>query len=472
MSVNKEDTPALEEGNKVEKGVSVTRLLEPDALSLVKSPAVGASFRVVRSEDGKGEDGEPEKTFARRIRRSARHVQRSAILYITLTEEATDEEISALAAEFGLTDYHVETDCNGVRKMKRSDAPGDTGDEHVYRIGLSDHATAHVLRTTSQVVQSGAKTDSAHVVRADFDPAVFATVESVDEYCVTNGISSPILRSDDDTAGFYVSVGYTGDDAINCIRTEDGVTFHIRRADQADTTGIPLSGEAKRIVETTCYGRWGWGNMSFATALADINFSKAARAAIDILEEVMNEILFYNNLPNTVRRSLVANATQEFSQYIQTLIDALPVQQTVEQTVARKDKKVPTPNNPDVPAATAASEVTDDVVRSDAVEVTEEPVTQESVRRWIAEAIAGQAALAAPIGADTPAPAGMVEAFAATVKVVVDEAIQRSLANASANGGSVVLRSDRDPAPATTGDPTPEDTAKVKRSYCLSDVVL
>lgn len=432
---------------------NVTALKSPVALSLVKVPASQATFRVVRG------DRTAAPATETRIQRSARHVKRSAILFIELSDGATEDDIAELAAKFGIEDYVLEETQDGCRRLRRADSQEPEDGVESYRIGVSDTATV-VVRRDLPVAQTAK--DGVQLVSVSFDKAKYADASAVTEYLRVHrdlvGVNAAI---DETESGFMVHRVARKDsdkEPVQRIDLEDGVSFYVRRAEVSDPQPGTPAGD---VIACTSYGRWGWGQLSFVTALADKQYCRSVEEAIGILEDVLDELLMHSSLPMDTRKSLATNALNEFSQYISAIIGALPPEVVVvsrkDYTMSVADKQTPgeVGDAPDTQATTdAAASADTPIQRSDVppddVQAPAATITEADVRRWIADAFAAQQTptpATAPT-VDQPKTAAAEVDIATVVRDAISGAMTAALAPIServaAMESVVVVRADRD----------------------------
>lgn len=355
------------------KEVNVTEMVDPKFLSLVELPANQIAFKVVREDETK------PNVVRRRIRRS----ENSPLLMLVFSENATEEIIQEYADTYGLSDYEVVNQAGCKALKKRGDLPEDT-----FSVTLSGGIKAVIAR--GQKIQSGVVLSSL-----EFDSDCYDSLEEVEAWIARSGIDiSKLSFKTTDTQTVAVRCD-NGDKEIRRIKLDAGVNAVIYRDDVMD---VPQ--EVSGVVEAA-YGCYGWGQLDFGAALADIEFCEAADEALEVLENVSENILFYNDLPLQQRKALLQSVASQFASYLSDLMSALPVA-VARSEIKRRDKEKGMTKKEEVKEDVKVEEVKEEVVRSEetvAETVVQEPVveqvqiTREDIQKMVSEAVA--AALAA-----------------------------------------------------------------------------
>lgn len=378
----------------VTKEVEMSKLLEPKFLTLTERPANQVAFKVVRDDQG----GEPtmtkEATEGRR--RRIRSTQRSSLLYIEFPEGTTLEDAKEAMEEYGLEDYELEQCADGKVRCKRSDLTDIPADAITVTIG--DGRKAGIARTDT-VAQYAVQDPMPHiaVVAIEFNSAQFASTDEVSAYLQRHDIDFLEKGIENTDTGVTVRRSEVADDAeVRRVQVEPGVIAVVTRSAVSDVVDATPFIE---VVSETAYGQWGWGQLDFTARMADVNFCECAEDASYTLRRVVEDILFYSQLPVSVRKELVNRAAAQFSAYIGSLLDALPAKVVLinrshfeqlkeQQSMTQKtDDKAPEVKTTDAPAPAAA---TDDAT----------PVTRSELKSIVGEAVA--AALAAQSGTAAP----------------------------------------------------------------------
>jgi hypothetical protein len=334
------------EKKKVTKDVNVSRLRTPKNLTLTSHPANEVAFKIVRRDPNKP----PHLTRQRPVRRMA------PTLVLQFPSGATEEDVKSMMSDFGITDYKIEKTDDGLTVM-RSD---------LKKIPET-YAVIHLKDGVKALVQQGAVVASDDdpvphiaVVGFEFDKAVFDSAEKVSEWLSRHEVDiseSGIDNTGDKAVMLRQKVG--PDIEVKRCHVDEGVEVVVARAAEQD---VPPSVVA--VVSELMYGSWGWGQLDFAAAMADIEFSEVAREATDVLYRVMENALFYSPLPLSVRKTLVNRALTQFGEFIGAVLDALPAEVLV---TYRSDKeKSMTTKAPNAQAEAEAKAKAELKVRADA----------------------------------------------------------------------------------------------------------
>lgn len=458
----------------VTKPVEVSRLVESKFLTLTEKPANQIAFKVVRDDNGEETDM-PETTavHTEARRRRIRSAQRSSLLYVDFPEGTTMDQVKEAMEEYGLEGYEIVQEGDKIR-CKRSDLSEVPADAITIQIG--DGRKAGIVRNDAAVTGQQDPMPYISVFAIEFTKAAYATEDSVMEYLRRNDIDFLEKGVENtDTVTRVVRSEVSEDAEVRKVEVEPGVVAFVTRAAIEDLTAATPFIE---VVSETAYGQWGWGQLDFGAMMADREFCEAAEEASYTLRRVVEDILFYSQLPVSVRKELVNRAASQFSAYIGSLLDALPAKVvllnrsnleklkeqsnmtkkteaaagTDEQTAKRTDEAPATPE-------AAASATQDDSA----------PITRGEVKSMIGEAVAAAIAAASTAKVeetkrtdDSKAPAA-TEGESSTLKAV-EEIVTRSvggLADAvkavndrlTAIEGATTVRSDS----ADSGTAQPKD---------------
>lgn len=328
---------------EVTKSVKVSRLVTPQFLTLTEKPANQVAFKIVR-RDRKGQEAEPKPKIISR-QRPVRRMAPTLVMEFPAT--ATEEQIAGLMKEFGIDDYKIEKR-DDVWLVMRSDL-AELPSSYV-TIHLKDGVKAWV--TQGEVVASDDNPlPHIGVAYIHFDKARFPDETAVQEWLTRNGvdISESQIDNTNEKAVVVTRLKVEPDVEIKTCGLENGIEVGVVRAAKQD---VPSS--MVEVVSESMYGTWGWGQLDFSAAMADIEFSQVTREAVDVLYRLLENILFYSPLPLSVRKELVDRATGQFAAFIGALLDALPARVLVSQTSDEENhmsKKDQQPN-----AAEAAAE--------------------------------------------------------------------------------------------------------------------
>ena len=378
---------------EVTKPVEVSKLVEPKFLTLTARPANQVAFKVIR-DDKSGEVNMTEKapvaeaTRRRRIRSS----QRSSLLYIEFPEGATDEDVAAIAEEYGLEDYEITCTSDGRKCLKRNDLTEVPKD--VLTVMIGEGRKAGVLRAETPAPITDVL-PFIEVVAVEFDKAKYAEEPAVMEFLkrydidfLEKGVENTdklirVIRSEFDPSA-----------EIRRVEVEAGVVAVVTRSAVQEVTLVPSP--FTEVVSEECYGQWGWGQLDFNAMMADIDFCRAAEDATYRLGNLVERILFYSQLPVSARKELVNRAATQFSAYIGALLDGLPAKVVLvnrSNLETMKEKQTMTTKTND-PAQAAVTEPAAAAVVAAAVVTDETPITRSELAQLIADGI--KAALATP----------------------------------------------------------------------------
>ncbi len=283
---------------KIAKDVKLTRMGQPMFISLVGVGANQTAFRIVRDDSG----GTPR---IKRVRRA------DALLSISFEDGLSEEDVNNVLVDYGLTGYTISQVDNHfvVTRDDVKELPADT-----LQIGIGNGRVATILKPISR----SDKESKIVVSSILFDKDCFETEESVSTWLSNNDIQQTAI-SDTDIQTIITRHELTEDIETKQIKIDTGVTFVIARADTQDIPGAYI-----QVVNEAAYGSWGWGQLDFGAYLANIEFCEVSREGLYALDEILRNILFYSELPIASRKQLVSRALQQFSDFIGSLLDALP----------------------------------------------------------------------------------------------------------------------------------------------------
>lgn len=344
--------------DKVTREVNVTTLVEPAFLTLTKKPANQVGFKIVR-DDKEQEMAEPNPEI--RVKRVRAKRSMGPMMSVVFPAGTTEEQAKTKMDEYGLSGYTITTEDTGIVAMRSdlTELPART-----ISIGIGDGVKAIIERTDAP---AGEKENIAVVevrFQKDYYPEeseIMAWLERHDIDFLENGVKNG------DTVTTVCRAEVAEGTETREIEADDGVIFVVSRADVMD---IPSS--FVEVVSETAYGSWGWGQLDFAAAMADKEFSSVAHDAIYTLRDVLDQILFYSPLPVAVRKELMTRAATQFATYVGSLLDALPTKVVLatrsiheskesdmsnkkEEQVQRSEEQIKAPAAPatEAPAATA-----------------------------------------------------------------------------------------------------------------------
>lgn len=398
---------------RVRQKIGLARIGEPDNVTLTEKPANRSGFKIMRSVGEEQEAGAPTE-------RSDKYLIR-----IELPEGISEEDAISISDSYGLDEGYSLTSKDGRYTLVRSERSGNKG----VSVAMNDGSVAYVdtkaFQRSEDILQSTANTEeeetpprkSVRLVSLRFDAETFATPAAVDDWLTQRSIPYPANGVEQQDDGFIVTTS-EADDETKDIAYGTGVTGVICRADEE---GLPGALYAQTIEQA--YGSWGWDQLNFAAAMADVVFTDSSYQYLDTLNEVLRNIIFYSSEDLDTRKKLIVNALSEYASFMVGLIDALP-QSVIEQT--RSDTQ-PSEQESEMgtKATTASTEAATARTEQDATTeapATEAPATEQNTSEFITRAdmesavtaaVTAAFAAAAPVAKETEA--ASTEAAAAPV---------------------------------------------------------
>lgn len=435
----------------VTKSVEISTLVEPKFLTLTERPANQVAFKVVR-DDKAEESTMTEKTATPVVegrKRRIRSTKRSSLLYIEFPEDATDEDVQSAIEEYGLEDYEMTTTADGRKCLRRSDLKETP--ENAVTVMIGEGRRAGVLRSETAVPDTAGALPHISVIAIDFNSANFTTADAVMEYLQRNDID--FLEGGVENTDQVIRVTRTEVEEsteTRRVEIETGVVAVVARAEMMDVPSPFIE-----VVSEAAYGSWGWGQLDFGAMLADVEFCEVAEDAGYIFRNLVNNILFYSQLPVAVRKELINRAATQYSAYLGSLLDALPAQvvlinrsnlekrqeqKTMSQTTAAKGAEGQATQRTDDAATAAATAAAAAAAAKDAA-----PITRSEVQQMITEAVAAAVAAVKPADATqrtdgAPAPAAAPAAKPADTATEALAVISRSMEGITTLLGDVSKR--------------------------------
>lgn len=430
---------------------NLVRVAKPKMLTLTGSPANTTAFKVLRSDTTtEGETAMSKKAPAvRRVRRS----DTNPIMQLTFPAEYSQEDIAGTLEKYGMTAYNVAKSDAGLITATRSDLKSITN-EPTTSIKLTDDG---IMATVSR---SDAATEGYTTIKVvGFEFGESHTAETAQAWLTRNGVDIQVPTPENSDAAVVVKRSDVpeGTEVRRMDLGDDDVVIIIVQADEFDAPD-PLA----EVVSDTAYGNWGWGFMDFNMSMADAQFCDAMDDASYRLRSVLNNILFYSNLPIDVRKTLVQNALSQYETFVVGIMDSLPRQvlTAVARSANSKEQVMTTQANGGA-APAAGKEGTEaelTIKRSDlekmitdgvaAALAAQKPATTEATRSAPATEAGkeGAPAAAAPAAAEAAAPAAgtlTIEAIRSAVAEVVKPIDERM---AKLEGQTIVRSTGDDPA--------------------------
>ena len=371
--------------SEVVKNVEIAQLVKPKFITLAGKPANQIAFKVIRDDNG-------VETMANHIQR--KRVKRSDSLIIIEFEVGMAEDACrGVMAEYGIEDYELVQEGDTYKAKKCIDDPAmkkkcsDTA--NTVRIDIGDGRFATILKPISN--QASDTKSALTLTSVEFSADYFPDKADVSEWLKRNSIDFSDADMENGVQGIVVrSVKVEATEEVRRVQVDDGVQFVVARS---DTMAMPDN--FVTVVNDTAFGCWGWGQLDFAATMADKEFTEVASEACYALSDVVNRILFYGDVPVALRKDLIANAASQFSDFIGTLIDALPARVIVaSRSIRDKEKLMSTKNGKPVerqdenkptetPVAAAAAE------GAAAASTETASITREDVSAMINEAVSG-----------------------------------------------------------------------------------
>jgi phenylpyruvate tautomerase PptA (4-oxalocrotonate tautomerase family) len=387
---------------------NLTTIKTPKGISLVESPANQTGFKVLR--DAEGAPTEPvaaEPTPARPLVRRARRSEASPVMRLSFPAGTSSADVEASLKTYGMQGYKV-TEENGVYVALRADLTS-----------ISKDQTLDIKLTEAGLVATVARQDSATnagdkrgvtLAAVEFDAEKF-TQEDVQRWVAEKAVDGTLEETQNSPECYVVRRSQVpeGEETRRLV-LEDGITAVIMRS--ADMS-VPEGHVA--IINEAAYGNWGWGQLDFTAAMADREFCEAVEQSMSRLQDILHRIMFYSDLPLSLRKELVMRAMSQFGDYVGTVMDSLPRQLMAEvarsanplqqeQPMTQATSGAATPEaKPNVTEATAAPVA--------AAAPAETPVTRAELATMVAEAVtAALAQRAAAPATPAAAPAAVVAA--------------------------------------------------------------
>lgn len=434
-----------------EKEIGVARIVKPKFLSLVGLPANQVAFKVIRDDTGATE------MTALHIPRKRSTTRSDLLICVEFGPDATDAQIAEFLAEWGITEFEVETAAD-KKKVKCADA----GEAQTMQITLRGNKVT-VLQPISK------RSDSKDYLAAasfTFNKESFPEVADVSEWLRGKQVDFSVESVQITDESYVVVRGEpipAGEDT-RIMEIEHGVQLTVRKSTTQD-----LPAAIAFSVNEAAFGSWGWGQLDFVATMADVEFCEASHEAIELLEDILSRILYYSDLPLDVRKSLVFNATSQYANFIATLIDALPTK------VVRSSRSTPTKElpvttatqDPVIPAVTPIAVTPDTATPAPAEVTTPATLTRADVAQMITDAVgaavaallpkpAVRAEAVAPVAVVTPAPAPFteMETLRETLRSVqaLGESVKLVAERVQSLEGSTTVRSDGGDAASKTKD--------------------
>ncbi len=311
-----------------------------------------------------------------RVRRSD-----SPLLMMEFPQGTIRTDVELFAKTYGLDTYSIDEE-EGVFSLRRDNAQRSDTDWFVTLEGGVKARIAQIQRTDIEKQE----VKSISISSFEFDREVFATQDKVLEWAERKDID--FLENgmvDQENIITVKRLDIPEGQDIRRMEIDTGVIAVITRQDEG---GNDIPDSMMPMVVEGAYGNWGWGHLDFAQALNDTEFCESVCDAIEMLESVVRNIVFYNhdNLDLKTRKSLIATSANEFVTYIGSLIDALPTQVVLAtRSILEKEKAMS-----EKTSAEAKTTVRDDDPKNvveDQPKVMPEYVTRSDITQIVQDAV-------------------------------------------------------------------------------------
>lgn len=432
--------PTPVEGNLVE-------VKKAKFITLVGKPANQTGFKVVRSDKG-------EPPMSQAVVRRTRRSETGPVLRLTFPAGADENSVNESLKQYGLTGYTVQSE-GGIFTATRSDLKSISPDTTM-QIKLSEDGLIATVARQSPALEAKPVKGAVAIARMEFDGSKF-TLEEVKQWVADNAVDGTIQEPQNEGDCYVVRRSEVPEnEETREMSLEDGVVAVVVRA---DVMSVPAGFVA--VVNETAYGNWGWGQLDFAAALADQEFSEAMREALNTLNDVLRNIVIWSPLPLDVRKELANRALTQFGEYISTVMDSLPRQLLVAvvRSANQPQEKSMTQAQQSGSATTTATPTT----QTPTPAAPETPITRSEVQSMIQAAVqaATEAAVkrseptpAAPAATTTEEPAKAItrDDLAAAMKAMADPLVEAM----KGLQGATILRSAPEGVPVAD-DPNKKD---------------
>ena len=289
----------------VARSGNLVNLEEPTFLSVVKRPANRTPFKVVRdAEQAERNDSSPLRS-------------------VTLPAGVSDAEANAVFAEFGFTEneYEIKREGDLVRFVSRADL-GEEEDPETVTIWLPSGITVQVAQNSDGPVKGVSSADRPQlaVVKYTFDKERYAKRDDVEAWLSEAGVSNYQTEDLFQISGEFVLRRHDTTEKLVRVDVEkEGVTAYVAQSDKLE---VPQ--RIYRAVVEEAFGVFGFGSISFLQMMANEMFTRDGREAVFALWDVLDNILFFSELPLEDRKALMFTALEEFGTWMSMLIDLLP----------------------------------------------------------------------------------------------------------------------------------------------------
>ena len=317
MTMKKATRGAAVEGN-------LTTINTPHWLSVVRKPANQRSFVIVRDAEGREVHSKrvPRADPKPAPRKPSRRSATNPVIAITFPQGIDEENARAALGRFGYDSYALTLNDAGAWVAVREDLTLATiPAESTSQIRLTGDGVVATIEGENIGVP-GDKKIGVSIARYEFSDKTFDN-EKIAEWFSKNGVdfSGTVVENRDESLLCVEAKSVESGTEIRRMEVEPGVIFAVFRDEESD---IPAG--YIEVVNEAAYGSWGWGILDFGAALANCTVFDALRESMWLLYDVIEQILFYSDLPVDGRKTLADRALTQFSDYVGTLFDTLPRQ--------------------------------------------------------------------------------------------------------------------------------------------------
>jgi hypothetical protein len=387
----------------------IARIVEPEYLSIVKSPSNRTGFKIIRSADNTTD----------RVMRFRKKRSDTGLLSIDLPAGVSLDQAQSILELFDLGEDYEIAESGGVYSLirKGSDMSVDTVTINLGEGIFANVASSSFGRSIRSEDADQDKFDKVQLVALEFTGDDFTTVESVREWLdsrdidfVEGGVYCDEVGSPETgEVRMFTVLRTKREDAANCtqnmtVNLGNGVTGILGFAEETD---IPK--QVYRQIVETAYGSWGIWQLDFAAALADKEFTDESYEAMDTLNMVLHNVMF-SDKTIAERKTLVQSVLKQFGQYVNSLLDSLPIE--VMRKTYSKDHKLLKQESDNMSNEAKKVDGQDGAENTPAADIKVESLSREDVETMVSDAIAkaiGPVAaaletLATQVKNSTPAP--------------------------------------------------------------------
>lgn len=316
---------------------NMVRIGTPKAITLTARPANERPYQVIRSDEQASQESNTAAPAPAPVaRRVTRNVRRSdnPVIMLTFPVGFTEDDVSAALVEFEMTTYTVQCDDAGIYTALRSDLQSIA---NIQRTDIKLNAAGVIasLDASQYSVQRAENKDNIALVSYEFDVKRF-DADAASQWLAQNDVDSTKFTVENASDNSLVVKRSEVADGVDTrrVQLEEGVVAVIARSDTADVPSAFTT-----VISDAAYGNWGWGHIDFSAAMADYEFCKVMDDANWKLRGVLDNIIFYSQLPLEQRKQLIDRSLGQYGDFVKSLIDALPRQVMMLVTRAAETKE-------------------------------------------------------------------------------------------------------------------------------------